>query len=295
MSRIINLIQVIMIILICAGGASGDIPQTYVIPKSYDFSENYYYVFGSPDIQATIVGSNEFERGQTVTLFIDLMNKGKLLGFETDEDPSNTNEIFAAENEIKLERNIVDASGVVVFLASKPGSLIEVKSISQQVSSLRSGQNTVLPLKFDVTIDKKAKAGEYNLSLNLTYDYQKNVHVFDANAESKTYEANYWYGMINQNQTLTINVKKQADFEIVNTTNSVVAGSDNIIEITLKNTGEEEARDVKVIISSSDSISTTDDKAYVRLCKNYFFIMSEFPPNLIFHLISPVPNEIIVM
>jgi hypothetical protein len=138
-----------------------------------------------------------------------------------------------------------------------------VKSISQQVGSLRSGQNTVLPLKFDVTIDKKAKAGEYNLSLNLTYDYQKNVQVFDANAEKNTYEANYWYGMIAQNQTLTINVKKQADFEIVNTTNSVVAGSDNIIEITLKNTGEEEARDVKVIISPSDPISTIDDKAYV--------------------------------
>ena len=62
---------------------------------------------------------------------------------------------------------------------------------------------------------------------------------------------------------LKIRVKNQADFEIVNTTGSVYAGKDNIIEVAIKNTGEEEARNVKAIINPSDPLSTTDSAAFL--------------------------------
>jgi hypothetical protein len=60
-----------------------------------------------------------------------------------------------------------------------------------------------------------------------------------------------------------VKVKKQADFEITKTTGSLLPGRENIIEITIKNTGEEEARDVKAMVNPSDPISTTDDKAFL--------------------------------
>jgi len=118
-------------------------------------------------------------------------------------------------------------------------------------------------LKFDIKIDKKARAGTYPLSLDVTYDYQKNVQIIDANATQETYDANYWYGIMAQNQTMTIRVKKQADFEITKTNGSLFPGGEDIIEITIKNTGEEKARDVRAIINPSDPISTTDDKAFL--------------------------------
>lgn len=258
-------VMICFALLIMISGAAGayDTPGTYNIPKSFEFAKNYYNVYGSPDINATVIGSNEFERGQTITLNIDLMNRGKFLGFERDQTPSGDNEIFAAQTELKLEGKIVDAIGIVASLSAEPGSPIEVKSVSQQVGSIRSGQNALAPVKFDIKIDKKAKAGEYGLYLNLAYDYQKNVQIINANASAETYDANYWYGMMSQNQTLKIKVKKQADFNIIRANSSLFPGREDIIEIAIKNTGEEEAKDVKVIINPADPISTTDDKAFL--------------------------------
>ena len=266
MKNIISIVYILLYITVMISGAAGayDTPQTYKVPRSFEFSKNYYNVYGSPDLEATIIGSNEFERGQTVTLLIDLMNRGEFLGFESDRTPSNDNEIYAAQTEIKLEGKIVDAIGISASLSADPGDPIEVKSISQQVGSIRSGQNSQSPMKFDLKIDKLAKAGEYSLLLDLAYDNQQNVQIINANATSQTYDANYWYGMMKQNQTLKIKVKKQADFEIIRTNGSLLAGNEGVIEITIKNIGEEEARDVKAIITPSDPISTSDDKAYLN-------------------------------
>jgi hypothetical protein len=212
-----------LLILMISGAAGASImPDTYSIPQSFDLGQNYYNVYGSPNITSTIIGSNEFDRGQTVSLNIGLMNKGKLLGYQNVRTPSDSNEIFAAQTEMKLESSVVDATDIAASLSADPGSPIEVKSISQQMGSIRSGQNSLTPATFVIKIDKKAKAGEYNLYLNLSYDYQKNVQILNANSVTQTYDVNPWYGMMSQTQTLTIKVKNQADFEVVNTTGSLI-------------------------------------------------------------------------
>ena len=257
---IISLLLVSMIS--CTAGASNT-PDNYNIPQSFDLGKNYYNVYGSPDLNATIVGSNELDRDQTVTLNIDLVNRGKLLGFKNDRTPYDADEIYAARTEMNLESAIVDATNVVASLSTDPDSPIEVKSVSQQVGSIKSGENAQTPVKFDIKIDKNAKAGEYNLYLNLSYDYQKNMQITNADSVAQTYDVNRWYGIMSQNQTLKIKIKKQADFEIVNTTGSIYLGKDNIIEIAIKNTGDEEARNVKAIFNPSDPLSTTDSMAFL--------------------------------
>ncbi|WP_370573308.1 COG1361 S-layer family protein [Methanomethylovorans sp.] len=252
-------------ILILISGVAGayDTLSAYSVSQSFDFGENYYNVDGSPDISATIIGSNEFDRGQTITLNIDLMNNGKLFGFENDRTPEDADEIYGAQTEMKLESAVVDATGIVASLSADPGSPIEVKSVSQRIGSIKSGQNSLSPAKFDIKIDKNAKAGEYNLYLNLSYDYQKNVQVMGPDATAQTYDVNRWYGMMVQNQTLKIIVKDQADFEIVSTTGSLFPGGEEVLIIEIKNTGEEEAKNVKVIANPSDPLSTTDSVAFI--------------------------------
>ena len=262
MKKVIIISSLLILMISCAAGAYNT-PNTYSIPQSFDLGTNYYNVYGSPDLNATIIGSNELDRGQMATLNIDVMNKGKLLGLKNDRTPYVSDEIYAAQTEMKLESSVVDATNVVASLSTDPGSPIEVKSISQQIGSIKSGQNSLAPTKFDIKIDKKAKAGEYNLYLNLSYDYQKNVQIMNPNAVAQTYDVNRWYGMMTQNQILKIKVKNQADFEIVNTTGSLSPGGESIVQIEIKNTGEEEARNVKALINPSDPLSTTDGTAFL--------------------------------
>lgn len=260
-----KMIPLVCLLLFMISGVAGayDTLTAYSVSQSFDLGENYYNVDGSPDISATIIGSNEFHRGQTVTLNIDLMNNGKLLGFKNDRTPDNADEIFGAQTEMKLESAVVDATGIVASLSAGPESPIEIRSVSQKIGSIRSGQNAVSPARFDIKIDKKAKAGEYNLYLNLSYDYQKNVQVMDPDSTAQTYDVNRWYGMMVQNQTLKIIVKDQADFEIINTTGTLYPGGEEIIILNIRNTGEEEAKNVKVMVNPSDPLSTTDSVAFV--------------------------------
>ncbi|MCZ7358042.1 MAG: hypothetical protein O8C66_06040 [Candidatus Methanoperedens sp.] len=260
------LITLFLLVLMSAA-AGADTPSTYNVPRSFDFGSHYYYTYGSPDINATIVGTNEFDRDQTITLPIDLMNRGKYLGFERDHTPTTADEIYAAQTQIKLESRIVDATGIVVALSVDPRGPLEVMSPAQQVGSIKSGENTLSPVKFDIKIAKKAKAGLYNLYLNLTYDYQKYVQISNPNATAQTYDASYWYSMIGQNQTLKFKVKTQADFEVVRTTGSLYPGREDVVQIAIKNTGEEEATNAKAIINPSDPLSTTDDQAFLYTIK----------------------------
>jgi hypothetical protein len=253
----------LLILMISSAAGAYSTPDSYSIPQSFDLGTNYYNVYGSPDLSANIIGSNEFDRDQTVTLNIDVMNKGKLLGFKNDKTPYDSDEIYAAQTEMKLESSVVDATNIVASLSTDSGSPIDVKSVSQQIGSIKSGQNSLAPAKFDIKIDKKAKAGEYNLYLNLSYDYQKNVQIMNPNAVAQTYDVNRWYEMMAQSQTLKIKVKDKADFEIVNTTGSLSPGGEGVINIEIKNTGEEEARNVKAIINPSDPLSTTDSTAFL--------------------------------
>lgn len=262
MKKMIALVSLLLFMISGVAGAY-DTLSAYSVSQSFDFGENYYNVYGSPDISATIIGSNEFDRDQTVTLNIDLMNNGKLLGFKNDRTPEDADEIYGAQTEMKLESAVVDATGIVASLSTDPYSPIEIKSVSQKIGSIKSGQNAVSPVKFDIKIDKKAKAGEYNLYLNLSYDYQKNVQVMDPDATAQIYDVNRWYGMMVQNQTLKIIVKDQADFEIVNTSGSLYPGGEDVIILEIKNTGEEEAKNVKVIANPSDPLSTTDSVAFL--------------------------------
>lgn len=53
----------------------------------------------------------------------------------------------------------------------------------------------------------------------------------------------------------------------LNNTVKVYPGRDDIVEIELKNKGEEEAKDVKAIVNPGDPLSTTDDQAFLYTIK----------------------------
>lgn len=232
--------------------------------------DNYYNMYGGPSISASISGTNEFERGDTATLYIDLTNYGRVLGFKEDLTPQNPKEYALKNAELQEEYKKTTALGIVANLVSN-SSQIEVKSGDQVVQALKSGEKTQSPLKFTVKIAKHAPAGEYPLDLDISYDYQDNVRV-DATSLSTeggaptlvNYRASYIYQKENQTVPVSINVKRQADFEITSSKRDLDAGGKKgPVDVTYKNIGDEPITDAVARVSIFKPFSSTDDQAYI--------------------------------
>jgi hypothetical protein len=232
--------------------------------------DNYYTMYGSPDVSASVSGTNEFERGDTVSLYVDLTNYGRILGFKEDLTPHDPKEFALASAELQEEYKKPKALGIIANLHSANPE-IEIKSGDQVVQSLKSGDKTQSPLKFAIKIGKHAPAGIYPLSLNLSYDYQDNVRVqaskLVTSGSSPTlanYQVSYIYQKANQTVPIVITVKKQADFVIMNATGELSAGVKKTqIEATYKNIGENPVKDAIARLSIFKPFSSTDDQAFI--------------------------------
>jgi len=232
--------------------------------------DNFYNMYGGPNLSASISGTDEFDRGDTVTLHVDLTNYGRVLGFKEDRTPQNPKEFALKNAELTEEYKKTTALGIVANLVSNTSD-VEVMSGDQVVESLKSGQKTQSPLKFSVKISKHAPSGEYPLALNVSYDYQDNVRV-DASSlstESGTptlvnYRASYIYQKANQTIPLSINVKKQADFEINGTSGELKAGEKKgAVDVAYRNIGDEPIQDAVARLSIFKPFSSTDDQAFI--------------------------------
>ena len=248
--------------------ATGQAQNTYI---PYELGgDNYYTMYGSPDISASVSGTNEFERGDTVTLYVDLTNYGRIIGFKEDQTPQNPKEFALAAAELQEEYKKPTALGITASLSSVDRQ-IEVKSGDQVVQSLKSGDKAEQPLKFTLKIGEHAPAGKYPLNLNMSYDYQDNVRVYASqlitSGSSPTlanYRVSYIYQKANQTVPINIIVKQQADFEILNASGTLSAGAkDAPISATYRNIGEEPIRDAVARLSIFKPFSSTDDQAFI--------------------------------
>lgn len=242
-------------------------PACAQLPEFFNFDDNYYSVYGGPNVTATLIGDNEYSRGDTVTIDLNLMNKGVISGFKDEADKDDLDELEQKlqMTEMNYEAQRTTAIGIVSILNSS-SPYIKVKSGPQEAGSLPSGQQTENPVKFNIEISKNAPAGTYPLNLQLYYGYQQDVQI---NGDDETdlgitnMEVGLWYAVGQQSQIVTIRVGNEADFEVVNATGTLYANSDGMLRVTYKNTGEMTAKDATVRISPDDPFSTTDDQAFL--------------------------------
>ncbi len=233
------------------------------LSPGFTFSKNFYDVYGTPNLIASIVGDEKFDRGDEVTLTIDLINRGVVLGFESDRMPDDDEEIDLAGMELGYELQQVNAIGITAMLAAPEDSPIEVKSGPQQAGSINGDEGARKTVRFNIEIDENAPAGTYPLILATSYMYQKNAQV-SGNVSDNRADVNLWYDTLNQTQVLYITVEKLADFEVTNVSSDLRAGEDDrVLSITYLNTGEETATDAVARISVTDPFSSTDDQAYL--------------------------------
>ena len=253
-----NKILLVLLTALLIFGTATHTHSESIPPNIWEFTTDYYDVIGEPSLSASLVGDNEYDAGETSTIFIQLMNDGLVFGFDTDETPSNANETMDAQIELDKEYDATTALNIRGTLENNNGAPVKVLSGVQQGGSLREGEVST-PLEFDIETYNNAPSGTYELTLNLTYQYQYDVQV----EGYPDPEYDYWY--ITQNQTLpvTITVKTRATFEIEDVTAHTMPGDQTVLYITYKNVGDETAGDAVARISVVDPFSTTDDQAYL--------------------------------
>jgi hypothetical protein len=243
------------------------VPAQAAFPEFFDVGDNYYTVYGGPNISASLLGDGEFYRGDIVTVNINLMNRGLITGFKSEQsiDPAIELEQKLQQTEMNYEAQKTTAIGIVAVLISLDPA-VKVKTGPQEAGSLVSGQQTEEPVQFTIEIAKNARAGVHPLMLSLLYGYQENVQI---SGEDETdlgvtdLEVGLWYEVKSQNLTIPVIVKDEAGFEVVEISGNMVADEESLLCVTYKNVGELPVTDATVRISASDPFSTTDDQAFI--------------------------------
>lgn len=243
-------------------GDTGDL----LIPGN-GFTVDYYKSYGEPTIEASVIGNPEFERGEIADLQVMLANKGVIEGMKrlyADQAliPDSKEESIALA-EMSAEQDCTTATGIKADLISGSDYIhVEPTTTPQTVDELKTGY--IQPIKFTIRIDDNTPAGEYELNLPVTYQYQSNVRTDTSNAidlglTSDTVAFTRDYTTKNVTLPLHISIKKESKFEVSNITGSLKQGSTSLINVTYTNLGETAAQDAqaKIVVMKPLSASTS--------------------------------------
>lgn len=221
------------------------------LPPNYVFSTNYYNSFGAPDIYASVLGDSEFERGETASIMINLVNKGILYGFKYDTSVGDNKLLHAISlKELEYESMRTTALGITADLVSdSPYITIESAEEVQTLESLRPGELPERPLIFTINISNEAPAGIYYLQLPVSYQYQSQVRMATNEVIRlglSGFDHIAYYTNANRTLAVPVQIKASPNFVVENVSGRLMAGEKRMIQVTYKNTGE---------IASNDSIA----------------------------------------
>lgn len=247
-------------------GDTGDL----LIPGN-GFTVDYYKSYGEPTIEVSVMGNPEFERGEIADLQVMLANKGIITGMKRLNVNQNlipdSEEELIAQAEMSAEQGCTTAKGVKANLISESDHIhVESTTTPQLVDELDTGY--INPIKFTIRIDDDTPAGDYELKLPVTYQYQNNVRTITSNAvdlglTSDSVAFTQQYVTKNVTLPLHISVKKEPKFEVSNISGSLRQGSTALINVTYTNRGETSAEDAQAKIVVMKPLSTS--KSTVRL------------------------------
>jgi hypothetical protein len=184
------------------------------------------YLGGTPQISASISGTNEFSPGQDATITILVQNSG----INTDK--------YIWDGTIDREDNPTTAKMVKVGLLAGNAPIV-VKSDPQNIGDIQS--HGVVPAKISVKITQDATAGEYQIPLTVAYTYL---------ASSEQPASEYLqsdYRLANQTIAVTIRIKPQVTINVINSSaENLSVGTSGYVDLTIVNNGTDDGKKATV-------------------------------------------------
>ena len=201
------------------------------------------YLYGNPELSATIAGTNEFAPGAETGLTVIISNSGL-----------NTHKIAIPS----LPPDDLPNTAKLVTVALKSNDApFTVKTDPQFLSDIMGG--AALPATFNVKVADSAAPGTYTLPLEVTYTYLQD-------AEDYGDLLRYNYQKKTETLPLTVRVTPALRVEVLNVqTRSLNVGTEGYVSMTLKNIGHDAADKAvaKVARNGASPLIPTDSNAYI--------------------------------
>nr|WP_255516686.1 COG1361 S-layer family protein [Haloferax sp. KTX1] len=180
-------------------------------------------VYGSPDIDV-FTSTSEFEPGTQSQLRLTLRNNGQI-------DQSGPE---------RYESRVTTARGVTVE-AQSGDAPIEVNTGTIGAGNVPTGTVDLAPI--DITVSENATPGTYRIPIEVSYTYTRLVDYDPSGAE-------YTDNTRTRTHYVTVRVRDQPRFEVVETSSTAQVGNTGDLAVTIENTGTRAASEASVTATS---------------------------------------------
>lgn len=267
--RFAILALILSILSVSAFPALGNDDETNFLIPDHGYTVNYYRSYGEPALQASITGNPEFNRGESADLQIKIANIGVIDGFQrlnvNQKTIPDSVEEALADAEMEEEKDCTIAKNIKAILVSDTEYIkVEPTASLQTVEELKTGYTT--NLRYTIKIDGDAPAGNYELLLPISYQYQANVRTATADIINLGLtDTKYVRDYKTKTETLKLRVslENKPKLEVTNVSGNLVQGESRAIEVTYKNSKEGVAKDALARIIVMSPLSA--EKTIVRL------------------------------
>lgn len=243
-------------------------------------------VEGSPDIEAMVVGDDEFQVGTTGHLELMLQNKGTFEG-----------RVAAADDQVLAYGYLMGgmmvaypcttAQNLTVTLESS-NPAIDVVGPTAYVGTLSRSYVTPQPLGFELRIYRYAEVGEYELNLHVSYEYTQDVDWLnppeslplppDPDAYNPaTYQPHFRFTREQRTETIPVRIRVGGSyFSAVKTeAEGMRPGATGSVTVVLANDGET-AYDVTAEVLPSGNFVPVDRASYFGTVEQGARVTTEF-------------------
>ncbi len=204
------------------------------------------FLYGSPELSASISGTNQVAPGETVDLNVVVANAG-------------LNQVKIVDPTIVTREDQPNTAKLVTANLSSGNAPLTVKTDPQMVGDIPGA--SAKPVTFTVLVADDAAAGTYILPLTVTYTYLEEAEQYGMDT------MRYFYRQKTVELPLRITVTSNARLQLVEMeTDLLNVGTEGYLTLTLKNIGYENARDAVIKIVRNDNNSPvipTDSGVYI--------------------------------
>lgn len=207
MVRTLTFILVAVLVVSTAGIATGD-------------------TIGRPELSVHLP-DNRVEVGEETTLDLYVLNGGVIHQGGTQ----------AAESRVTTARE-------VLLTVRDRRAPLTVETGPQPVGNVPEG--VVGPVTFAVTVDQDVSPGSYELPVQLSYVYTREIDTEDPE------EPEHFQRSATLDTTVTLEVEASADFDLSDVTSTLAVGDEGTFEGTITNTGQAPVRNAVVVLADEN-------------------------------------------
>ena len=228
------------------------------------------YTDGSPQILASIAGSNEANPGDAINITIMVKNTG--LNAEKLVAPSNTNREEPPNTAMFLTATLDSGDAPVV-----------IKSDPQMIGDLPG--DTSGTARFSLKINTDAPAGTYVLPLSYTYSYLYASYAYDNSTSENAYRS------VNGTVDILLKIKPDIVLDVLSATPvNLNAGTGGYVDLKIRNAGSDFGHKavLKLIRNGRSPILPNESSVFigdfppgaVASCRYRVFISPEAQPQV---------------